>query len=306
MKNTINNSTFAAIDVGGTNTRFALFDEKGEIILKNKTATNYNDAGETLNWILKNIEEHKINYLALCIPGPSDYANGIVLKSPNLGASWENLDLKKYLLENSSYLKDVIFENDANAMAYANHKMNNCNKDEISQFFTISTGFGAGLVIDNKIYHGNKYYAEEIAQLPISAKPFFGEHRLLNPFALELHCSGTGIETKGKFYQIANSTKEVFELAKKENKVALEIIAEAKDALARTFAIFAGIIAPHYFFVGGSVALNSKKMIKEAFEEAKKMSDPNHFKETKLIFDKMGDDSALIGLYHLIKDKNSK
>ncbi|UWV81060.1 hypothetical protein [Mycoplasmopsis cynos] len=56
-------------------------------------------------------------YLALCIPGPSDYENGIVLNSPNLGGAWKNFDVKQYLLKNTQ-IKDIVFENDANVMAF--------------------------------------------------------------------------------------------------------------------------------------------------------------------------------------------
>ncbi|WP_036451958.1 ROK family protein [Mycoplasma buteonis] len=296
-------SEFAAVDIGGTNTRIGFFNDKGEIIKKEKTNTDYNFAESTLKWVVDKINQYEIKYLALCIPGPSDYEQGKVLKSPNLGGTWENFDVKNYLLKNSNLI-DILFENDANAMAYSNHKAHNLKNNEISQFFTISTGFGAGLIIDGKIFHGNKYYAQEIAQLPISEKPFLGDHRLKNPFALELHCSGSGIETKSKFFKLSNSSGETFKLASEGNALALKIIQEAKVSLARMFSISAAMIAPNYFFIGGSLALNQKTFVLEAFELAKKYSDLNHFNDTKLIFDKSGDDSALFGLYHLIKDKN--
>lgn len=61
---------YAVIDVGGTNTRFALFNKNGEIIHKIKTKTNYTNAFETSDWIIEQINKNNINYLALCIPGP--------------------------------------------------------------------------------------------------------------------------------------------------------------------------------------------------------------------------------------------
>ncbi|AMD81404.1 ROK family hexose kinase [Mycoplasmopsis canis PG 14] len=296
-------SKYAAVDIGGTNVRFALFSQEGQIVSKVKTATNYESAETTCDWIKEQIIKNNIEYLALCIPGPSDYKNGIVLKSPNLGGTWENFDVKSYLMKNTN-LKDIVFENDANAMALANHIHFNKTEVEVSQFFTISTGFGAGLVVNNKIFHGNNYYAQEIAQIPVSKIAFEGQSRLKNAFALELHCSGSGIETKAKFYGIANSAKEVFDLAKNNNSKAMQLVNEAKEALTNMFAITAGMIAPHNFFVGGSVALAQKELVKEAFENAKKISDFNHFNNINLYFDELGDDSALMGLYHLSKLRN--
>ncbi|QGZ97826.1 ROK family protein [Mycoplasma sp. NEAQ87857] len=301
MKLNKQNNNLAAIDVGGTNTRFALFDDQGKISLKEKTATDYHNSLNTLNWMVDLLNKFNINKLALCIPGPSDYINGIVLKSPNLGATWDNLDVKKYLLDHTN-VQEIIFENDANAMAYANHKINHLTKDQISQFFTISTGFGAGLVINDQVYHGNNYYAQEIAQLPLATKAFYGEHRLKNPYALELHCSGSGIEAKAKHYQIGNNAKDVFDQIE-TNEIAKEIVAQAKEVLTRIFATCAALNAPHYFFVGGSLALAQKDLVLQAFEEAKSLSDFNHFNGIKLVFDTMGDDSALYGLYYLINGK---
>lgn len=303
MREDIMISKYAAVDVGGTNVRFALFDQNGKIIAKEKTSTNFESAETTCSWIKEKIIENNIEYLALCIPGPSDYKNGIVLKSPNLGGSWENFDVKTFLLKGTK-LKDIVFENDANAMALANHLYFNRPSHEVSQFYTISTGFGSGLIINNQIFHGNNYYAQEIAQIPVSKYDFEGASRLKNKNALELHCSGSGIQTKAKHYNLANSAQEVFELASKGNKKALEIVQEAKDTLTNMFAINAGIIAPHNFFVGGSVALAQKQLVKDAFEEAKKISDPNHFNGINLYFDELGDDSALIGLYYLVKLRN--
>ncbi|MEI2462157.1 ROK family protein [Mycoplasmopsis felis] len=294
---------YAVIDVGGTNTRFALFNKNGEIIHKIKTKTNYTNAFETSDWIIEQINKNNINYLALCIPGPSDYENGIILNSPNLGGTWRNFDLKNYLLKNTS-LKDIVFENDANAMALANHKNFNKTKNEISQFFTLSTGFGAGLIINDQIYHGNNYYAQEIAQIPVSKHSFQGPSRLKNSYALELHCSGTGIETKAKFLGLNKSAKEIFELSK-TNEIAEEIVNQAKDTLRDIFAISAGILAPHNYFIGGSLGLAQKEMVKQAFQEAKEISDFNHFYGINLYFDELGDDSALIGLYYLIKQRNN-
>ncbi|TQC54414.1 ROK family protein [Mycoplasmopsis cynos] len=297
------NNSYAAVDVGGTNVRFAIFDENGKIISKVKTSTDYTSAENTCNWIKERILENNIMYLALCIPGPSDYENGIVLNSPNLGGTWKNFDVKQYLLKNTQ-IKDIVFENDANVMALANHVYYKKNLNDVSQFYTISTGFGSGLIINNKIFHGNNYYAQEIAQIPVSKSAFLGKSRLLNKYALELHCSGSGIETKAKYYDIANSAKEVFELAEKGNIQATKIVNEAKETLMNMFAINAGIIAPHNFFIGGSVALAQKQFVIDAFNLAKEISDPNHFKNINLYFDELGDDSALYGLYNLIKLRN--
>ncbi|EFF41210.1 ROK family protein [Mycoplasmopsis alligatoris] len=296
----INNNKIAAVDIGGTNTRFALFDEKGKIKLKKKTATSFDNSAQTCDWILNLVKEHKIEYLALCIPGPSNYETGLIINPPNLRGTWLNFQMKDYLMSNSN-LKFIAFENDANAMALSNHFEYGMNKKQVSQFYTVSTGFGSGLIINNSIYHGKNFLAQEIAQIPVSQNNFSSAHHMKNNFAIELHCSGRGLEIKAKALKLANNAQEVFELAKKGNSIAQDLVNQASDALARMFAINAGMLAPHNFFIGGSVGLNNKEFILEAFNKAKKMSDPVHFDNVNLYYDKNGDDSALYGLYYLIK-----
>ncbi|TDV24463.1 glucokinase [Mycoplasmopsis mustelae] len=297
-------SPYATADIGGSNVRFALFDDNANIVLKYRQATDSNSSEKTCDWILGLINKYQIQYLALCVPGPSDYENGIIHKSPNLTGSWVNFDLKTYFLERSN-LKDIVFENDANAMALANHKFYNCDKNQISQFFTISTGFGAGLILEDQIYHGNKYFAQEIAQIPVSFTPCYNYPKLKNPNALELHCSGSGIAWKAQNLKIAENAQEVFKLGKNNNIHALKLIDEAQIALRNMFAISAALLAPNNFFVGGSLALNNKDFVIKAFELAKEISDINHFQGVNLYFDQLGDDSALIGLYYLIKQRNN-
>ncbi|MCU9938928.1 hypothetical protein NWQ34_04960 [Mycoplasmopsis felis] len=104
----------------------------------------------------------------------------------------------------------------------------------------------------------NNYYAQEIAQIPVSKHSFQGTSRLKNSYALELHCSGTGIETKAKFLGLNKSAKEIFELSK-TNEIAEEIVNQAKDTLRDIFAISAGILAPHNYFIGWKFRFSTKR-----------------------------------------------
>ncbi|UWV94397.1 ROK family protein [Mycoplasmopsis cynos] len=74
-----------------------------------------------------------------------------------MGGAWKNFDVKQYLLKNTQ-IKDIVFENDANVILLINHVYYKKNLNDVSQFYTISTGFGSGLIINNKIFHGNNYY----------------------------------------------------------------------------------------------------------------------------------------------------
>lgn len=298
MKN--NSLKFASIDIGGTNTRFAIF-ENDKIIKKIKFSTNQNDYKETLDKICNLLDEYNISGVGLCIPGPADYENGIILTSPNL-QGWNGKDIKKYILENSKVL-EIAFENDANVMALSNHVEFNQGERDITQFFTISTGLGAGLVINNKIFTGSKYLAQEIARAPIAPISEPGFH--LPEYSLELFCSGTGFALRyEKATNIKKSTKEICEayLAKNDS-VAYKIISEGIEVLARLISISIAFVNPNLISFGGSVTEFNKWFVEEAIQRAKSWTEENQFNSVRFVFDKNGDDSALFGLNYLIKSK---
>ncbi|WP_033161312.1 ROK family protein [[Mycoplasma] collis] len=292
----MNKYKIATIDIGGTNTRFAFFNED-KLVKKIRFKTDANIYSNTLDEIVKIINKYEIERIALCIPGPADYKNGIVINSPNL-QGWHNVNVKKYITKNTK-IKKIVFENDANAMALGNHYFykNDKVKNSVSQFFTISTGFGAGIIINNKIFTGANGYAQEIAYLPSSKYKTKKLH--LNSFAAEHLVSGTGIQLRAKNKKIVFNTKEIFENYNSDLNCK-KIIDEAIDTLARTIAMSMAFTNPNLIVFGGSVALNNWWYVEKAIELAKTLVDPTHLINIEFKQDQMGDDSALIGLKYLI------
>ncbi|MXR05764.1 ROK family protein [Mycoplasma flocculare] len=289
---------FAAIDIGGTNTRFAIFNNN-KIIKKIKFTTDVKNYKKILDKILDLVNKYQINAIALCIPGPADYQKGIILSSPNL-VGWNGINIKKYLLNNSK-LEYAIFENDANAMAFANHIFYKNTKKGVTQFYTISTGFGAGLVINNKIFHGSEGFGQEIAHIP-TAKTFNKKHHL-NNYAAELFVSGTGMSLRAKDKNLEETEPKNIIAKYDHYKEYKQIVDDCIDTLARTISITIGILNPNLIVFGGSVAEYNFWIIQKAIEKAKLWTNKNQWKTLRFEKDAFGDDSALFGLYYLILEK---
>ncbi|QZE12678.1 ROK family protein [Mycoplasma sp. Ms02] len=291
---------YAAIDIGGTNTRFAIVKD-AKITYKVKFATDSQDYKSTLNKIIDLINEHSIDAIGLCIPGPANYEKGMIFKSPNL-PGWEHISILDYFKEHSN-LKKIVFENDANVMALSNHFSYQQGEKDVTQFFTISTGFGAGLVINNQIYVGTTYQAQEIARLPLGPEKEEGFH--LSPYAAELFASGTGIAIRyNKRSNKELNTKEVFDLYRENDYLATKIINQGIETLAKVIATTASLLNPTLIAFGGSVSQYEPWFVKKAIEQAKEFCFESQYKAIRFVFDQNGDDSALIGLYYLIKSKS--
>ncbi|MGL4252237.1 MAG: ROK family protein [Metamycoplasmataceae bacterium] len=292
------NNNYAAIDIGGTNSRFAII-EKGKIIFRESFPTVLVDPIESFKPLIKLLNDHKIKYLGICLPGVANYEKGIIISGANI-PNWVNFNIREYIKDNTM-VQDVVFENDANAMAYAVHKFYKRTEKDVTQFFTISTGLGAGLIYENKIYSGFSYQGLEIAYMPAS---FNKEENHLAKGACEYFCSGSGIEKRAlKLMGKPLSTKEVFALYK-TNSTAKLIIDEAIETLGSTLSIVLSVVNPNLIVIGGSVARHNKWYIDEAIKWAKQNSLPSQFNQIEFLDDPYGDDCALFGIDALSKSKN--
>lgn len=293
---------YAAIDIGGTNTRFALFDDNAQIIKKESFRTEPDDYKKTLNKIIELVNQHNVDSIALCYPGPADYKKGLILSAPNL-PGWNNMNIKDYLFNNSNLL-NIESDNDANVMALANHHFYKKGPEDVTQFWTISTGLGAGLVINNKVFTGSHGFAQEIARAPLGSVIDENTYHL-TPFAAELYASGTGLALRCKSQGKNWTTKEVFENYNKD-PIATNVINEGIDSLARTIATSLAYVNPNLLVFGGSVSRYNSWFVEKAVALAKTYAIKDHFEGLEWKIEELGDDSALIGLYYLIKSEVEK
>ncbi|UUD36043.1 ROK family protein [Mycoplasmopsis citelli] len=284
----------AVVDIGGTNTRFAII-ENNQIIFKEKFTTNPTNAFETLNKIIVLAQKFKIKTLAMCLPGPANYEQGIILETPNL-PSWSNLNVKQHLLNNSN-IEQIICENDANAAALGAHRRYN-KVGSYTQFFTLSTGFGGGLVINNQIITGYNHQAQEIAKLPLgpSSEPTFH----LSPYASEIYLSGSGWSLQAKEKGFNVTAKEILSDYHNNLKYAHEIVSNAIFTLTKVIATTACLINPNLIVFSGPIAVNAPFIVEEAFAQAKQLMWASQTQVLDYKIDLLGEDLALFGLHELI------
>ena len=108
-----------AIDIGGTNTRVALIDEKYKIEERAQFSTDADNPEGTLFKIKQAIDsfDKEIVGVGMSCPGPLDLIEGKILTTPNLHGEWHGLCITKEL--EKLIHKPVYLENDANLAALA-------------------------------------------------------------------------------------------------------------------------------------------------------------------------------------------
>ncbi|AOG60125.1 glucokinase [Spiroplasma helicoides] len=249
-----------ALDIGGTSIRIAkVFGEDIKDI--EIYETNPNDFSKSFeqikNYITKAKQEAELELIGICAPGPLDIYKGMILHTPNL-PGWCQLNLVEVFKKEFSV--KILFNNDANIAALGQAII---KKSKSLLYITVSTGVGAGLVIDGKIFNGFTGTACEIANaLPNldlgdetrSGIEFFG-----SGINIPLQLSKRGVDVK--------SAKEGFELLKQgNNETVNNYFKTLEDKFVQLFSTAIYFINPETFVVGGTVALFNQDFFNKIFE----------------------------------------
>jgi len=94
----------------------------------------------------------------LSVPGPIDHERGAILAPPNL-PGWDDVPLRAWMSEHLGL--PVRIENDANAAALAEWRYGAGRGSKNLVYLTMSTGVGAGLILDGRLYRGHRGRASE-------------------------------------------------------------------------------------------------------------------------------------------------
>ena len=162
------------LDIGGTKTVAALGRANGEIVAESRredwTSGSWQadlgaleaQAGHLLRET--GVSSSEVDALGLCAPGPLDPVRGVVLEAPNL-PGWHDVPLVAELSSTLGLRGGL--ENDANAAALAEWRFGAGQGSAHMVYLTMSTGVGAGLILDSRLYRGAHFSAGEIGHVAI-------------------------------------------------------------------------------------------------------------------------------------------
>lgn len=252
---------YIGVDLGGTNVRSLLVDEKGAIIAEVKGETDaQNGPDNVTKKIIKQIESidyssiggfEKIEGIGIGVPGPVDTVNKWMIMASNLGESFAEYPICDKL--QAYFSKPTFIDNDANVAGLA-EALVGAGKFKATVFYiTISTGIGGAIIIDGKLVSGNRGHAGEIGNIIVKSNAERINH--LNPGAVENEASGTAIVRKARavFGDKIRHAGDLFELASEGNAEAIAIKNDFVDCITTLLANVCHTIDPHCIVMGGGV-----------------------------------------------------
>ncbi len=107
-------------------------------------------------------------------PGMTDMNRGVVLEAANLDG-WIDVPARDILQRALGV--PVTVDNDVNLAAVGEHWKGELGGLSSFVFVTLATGIGAGIVIDGKVYRGNRWHAGEIGYLNVDYREWDADFR---------------------------------------------------------------------------------------------------------------------------------
>ncbi|AGH82467.1 N-acetylmannosamine kinase [Psychromonas sp. CNPT3] len=244
--------TCLAVDIGGTKIAATLIRD-GVLTRRMQVKTPASSKAVALDGALKELLSPLLSdadYIAIASTGIIH--NGIIsaLNPSNLGG------LKSYPLKSSiekfSSLP-VFILNDAQAATWA--EFQHCQVQNMA-FITISTGVGAGIVINNKLLTGYRSIAGHAGHMLADPNgPMCGCGR---KGCVESIASGTAIGNAGKsFWGESCDGKMVMQKCQENDPRGIEIIERSAQTIANMIADLSISLDIEVFKIGGSVGLAS-------------------------------------------------
>jgi glucokinase len=190
----MNGNVVIGLDIGGTKTAVVAGDRRGNVLQRTQFmteprrgfATVFDELKARTRAMLGKHEGH-VAALSVSIGGPLDILRGVIKSPPNL-PGWTDIPLKQLLLD--EFGLPVFVEHDGNAGALAEWYFGAGRGFRNIVFITMGTGFGAGLILDGRLYRGTSDVAGEIGHIRVAED---GPDSYGKPGSLEGFGSGSGI-----------------------------------------------------------------------------------------------------------------
>lgn len=283
-----NKNYVIGVDLGGTSIKVGVVTKEGKLVDKGFVDTLAHQGPKTVvNQIIKGINLVIGNYkkelagIGIGAPGVVSMEYGTVENPPNL-PGWKKVSLGK-IIQDEFKIKTVI-ENDANAAAVGEMIFGAGKSLNDFVMITLGTGVGGGIIMNKKLYHGQKGAAGEIGHMTIDyngprcncgsygcLETYIGNNYLVEKVSRELQNA-----RDSKIYELLDNNlnnltpKVISDAAQMNDQFAKSVIIDAGKHIGYGMASVVNIFDISNIVIGGGVAGFGKLLfdaIKETIKE---------------------------------------
>ncbi|HDN80867.1 MAG TPA: ROK family protein [Chloroflexi bacterium] len=309
----------AALDLGGTQIRTALYDREGNLLARYACPTSaYEGRDAVIARIIKALEEvakgENLAAIGVGAPGPLDPWEGVIFSAPNL-PGWENVPLKRILSERFGV--PVFVGNDANVAALAEHRLGAGAGFPNIIYITVSTGIGGGIIVDNRLLLGARGLAGEVGHIVV--EPEGPVCNCGNRGCMEAMAAGPAIAREAVrriregeeslILEMVNgdvgaiTAREVALAAQQGDELAVEVFRLAGYYIGIGIVSLMHLFNPSRIIIGGSVAKAGPVLFGPIEETVESRVMEEFLKGFAVVPASLGDDVGLLGAFVLARDE---
>lgn len=218
-----------------------------------------------------------IDRVGISFGGPFDFANQTVKRSVHV-SGWEDFDFSKW--SQAVLGLPAIADNDANVGALGELVSRDSKYSNLA-YVTVSTGIGAGLIINGSVYRGHGELAGELGHVVIDPSGLSDE--MGNRGTLERYCSG--------YWLNKDYGKNAEELLADD-----DFLTQYSQNLAAGLSTLVRIINPELLVLGGGIIKTGPRLESALLKQMQTLLDQT---QTRLEFSKLGNLNVLIGAREL-------
>lgn len=303
-----------AADLGGTDIRVALVDRGGHVSQRHVTPT-LADRGRddvltrlvaALERVASSVGRASLAGIGVSLASPTDPDTGVMYNPPNL-PGWDGFSVKPVLEERFSL--GVSVANDATLAALAEHVYGAGRGYKHMVYVTISTGIGAGIIIDGRLYTGSRGFAGEVGHITIDRNgPVCN---CGNVGCLEALASGTAVArmardrlASGERGVLADraggdlsrvDARMVAEAAISGDGLAKEIMHQVANNLGHGVVSILHAFDPEIIVIGGGMSRSLELLLPGVSRQIERHAMAHHRGRLPVVGSQLGDEVSLLG-----------
>ena len=268
-----------ALDLGGTRIRAAVIQPDGARVARTETETPVDDGPaavvaacvEMLQRARRSADPGIADALAgiaVSSPGPVDPRTGVVVEPPNLGPAFRDVPLTA--AASDALHLPAFLDRDTNVAALGERAFGAAQGYDDFIYLTVSTGVGGAIVTGGRLLHGPDGLAGELGHVPVSLD---GPRCGCGGFGhVESYASGAGLAKLARALVASGgspfleerarshgdphrlSAVDVAEGVKAGDPGCIDLMANARRAVALGCVGYVNAFNPHLIVIGGSIA----------------------------------------------------
>ncbi|HUG41845.1 MAG TPA: ROK family protein [Longimicrobiales bacterium] len=279
-----------AVDLGGTRMRAGLVRDGGELVVRRAEATPRGAAcPDALMALVGDIlADERVDRAVIGVPGRVDHRAGRLEYAPNLPPHWpESLDEESL---SGRLGLPISLANDADLAAVGEAYFGAARGHTDVVYLTISTGIGAGVVLDRRLVTGTRSWAEVGHTVLEHAAGLRGE-----PASFEDLGSGTALAQRAARAGLPPDGARIVALVHDGDPEAIRVWDDLVSVICTGVINLAHLFTPSAIVLGGGVGRNGDLLIAPV-REALELRGPRGLPTPiEVLVAELGDDAALVG-----------